>query len=345
MALGSIAAVNRIDWVDYSKGICIFAVVTMYSTNFVEENMSGRGWMHYFVDFAQPFRMPDFFLIAGLFVSRVINRPLTSFIDSKILYFLYFYMIWVTLKFVNMEWQRFLEPGNLRLLRDYFALYVQPPSGQLWFIYVLPLFFFVTRATRSIPNAVVLTVVILLKLAVVKTGWKMLDNFSEYFVFFFSGYIFSSQIFRLVAWAGANVRLTGLVLVTWFAANLLLVWMGWSFLPGMQLLMGYAGAAAILLLSTLLVGLPWMGWVRYMGENSIVIYLGFVVPLGVLRKIILENRLITDIGTAALFVTLASIGGALALRWAVRNTPLRFLFVRPAWACLWSNRGMVKEII
>ena len=81
---------SRIDWVDYAKGICIVWVVTLYSTNFVQTTMQATGWMQFAVDFATPFRMPDFFLLSGLFVPRIMKRPLRTYIDSKFLYFGYF---------------------------------------------------------------------------------------------------------------------------------------------------------------------------------------------------------------------------------------------------------------
>ena len=64
----------RIDWVDYAKGICIVMVVMMHSVLGVEKAAGDTGFMHAFVMFAQPFRMPDFFLISGL-ISRRRDRP------------------------------------------------------------------------------------------------------------------------------------------------------------------------------------------------------------------------------------------------------------------------------
>ena len=337
----TLSAQNRIDWVDYAKGICIIAVVTMYSTNFVEDNMQARGWMHYVVDFAQPFRMPDFFLIAGLFGSRVVHRSLRSFIDSKVLYFVYFYAIWVTLKFINMQWHDLHGPERLRLLVDYLTLYIQPPTGQLWFIYMLPLFFISARMTQSISPGLILAGAIVIALIDVHTGIKLLDKFCMYFVFFYSGFLFAPQVFRMADWARNNVHLTLFVLAAWFAANTIVVGLEWNFFPGMQLLMGYAGAVAILLLSTVLAGIPWMQWLRYMGQHSIVIYLGFVIPLGIMRKFIVDYKLINDVGTASLTVMLVSVFGALILYWSVRSTPLRFLFVRPAWASIQTSQHFV----
>ncbi len=64
----------RVDWVDYAKGICIVMVVMMHSVLGVEQAAGQTGFMHALVAFAKPFRMPDFFLISGLFLSVVIDR-------------------------------------------------------------------------------------------------------------------------------------------------------------------------------------------------------------------------------------------------------------------------------
>ncbi len=57
---------------------------------------------------------------------------------------------------------------------------------------------------------------------------------------------------------------------------------------------------------------------RYLGENSIVIYLAFFLGMAASRSVLLKTGLITDIGTVALLVTPAGVVGALALFWAVR---------------------------
>ena len=59
MSTDPIASQNeRVDWVDYAKGICIILVVMMHVVYGVEHVLDGQGWMHSVVDFARPFRMP-----------------------------------------------------------------------------------------------------------------------------------------------------------------------------------------------------------------------------------------------------------------------------------------------
>ena len=72
----AVAALSgRVGWVDFAKGFCIIFVVMMHSTLGVEAAAGSHGWMHHLVQFAKPFRMPDFFLISGLFLALVIDRP------------------------------------------------------------------------------------------------------------------------------------------------------------------------------------------------------------------------------------------------------------------------------
>src|SRR6516164_9931847 len=90
---------GRVDWVDYAKGFCIVMVVMMHSTLGVEAAAGREGFMHWLVAFAKPFRMPDFFLISGLFLARVIDRDWRTYLDRKVVHFVYFYVLWVTIQF------------------------------------------------------------------------------------------------------------------------------------------------------------------------------------------------------------------------------------------------------
>src|ERR1700745_837723 len=90
---------GRVDWVDYAKGICIVMVVMMHSVLGVELAAGSTGFMHVLVAFAKPFRMPDFFLISGLFLPVVIDRDWRLYLDRKVVHFAYFYVLWVTIQF------------------------------------------------------------------------------------------------------------------------------------------------------------------------------------------------------------------------------------------------------
>src|SRR5437773_6034113 len=148
---------GRVDWVDYAKGICIVMVVMMHSVLGVEKAAGETGFMHAFVMFAQPFRMPDFFLISGLFLAVVIERDWRTYLDRKVVHFAYFYVLWVTIQFTFKAPGFAAEHGALGVARLYAEAFIEP-FGTLWFIYLLPIFFVVTKLTRRVPVLLVWTI-------------------------------------------------------------------------------------------------------------------------------------------------------------------------------------------
>jgi uncharacterized membrane protein YcfT len=141
---------GRVAWVDYAKGICIVMVVMMHSTLGMGAAAGGEGFLHHAVAFAKPFRMPDFFLISGLFLARVIDRDWKTYLDRKVVHFAYFYLLWMTIQFLFKTPGLVAEHGAAAVAELYLLSLVEP-FGTLWFIYLLPVFFVVTKLTRSKP--------------------------------------------------------------------------------------------------------------------------------------------------------------------------------------------------
>lgn len=326
---------HRIDWVDYAKGFCIIFVVMMHSTLGVEKAAGSEGWMHYLVAFAAPFRMPDFFLISGLFLARVIDRDWRNYLDKKVVHFVYFYALWVTIQFALKAPSFAAEYGWGGTLLAYLEAYVEP-FGTLWFIYILPLFFVVTKLARqfNVPWQATFVVAAALEIAPIHTGALLVDEFAGRFVYFYAGYIFAPHVFKLAGWAMDNVSPAIAGLVTWGLINGILVAMGYSHMPFVSLGLGVIGATAVVLVSALLSKISQFDFLRFCGQNSIVVYLAFFLPMGVSRAVLLKTGIITDLGTISVIVTAAGVIGPLMLFWVVRDTRLDFLFKRPAWATL-----------
>ncbi len=68
---------------------------------------------------------------------------------------------------------------------------------------------------------------------------------------------------------------------------------------------------------------------RFCGEHSIVIYLGFFLPMAATRTLLLRTGIIPDIGTMSLIVTIAGVLGSLAMWQAALRLHANFLFERP----------------
>src|SRR3954471_8692797 len=149
MSTTGAAIPQRVDWVDYAKGFCIIFVVMMHSTLGVGQAAGQEGWLHTVVAFAKPFRMPDFFLISGLFLAQVIDRDWRLYLDRKVVHFVYFYLLWTAIQFAVKAPVFVHDNGALGTLWLYVESFWEP-FGTLWFIYLLPIFFVVTKLARSL---------------------------------------------------------------------------------------------------------------------------------------------------------------------------------------------------
>jgi uncharacterized membrane protein YcfT len=320
---------GRIGWVDYAKGICIVMVVMMHSVLGVELAAGQTGFMHLVVMFAKPFRMPDFFLISGLFLSVVIDRDWRTYLDRKVVHFAYFYLLWVTIQFGFKAPSFAAETSWTHVGLLYLESFIEP-FGTLWFIYLLPVFFVVTKATRRMPPLAIWGVAALLEMAHVATGWTVIDEFCARFVYFYSGYLFADVVFALSDRARARPALALAGLALWALIDASLVASGFSEWPLVSLGLGLAGASAIVTLGTLLARMRWLNFLRFCGEHSIVIYLAFFLPMAASRTLLLRAGLIHDIGTVSLIVTFVGVVGALALWRIALTVGANFLFERPA---------------
>jgi uncharacterized membrane protein YcfT len=323
------AQAERIDWVDYAKGVCIVFVVMMHSTLGVEAAAGREGWLHLLVAFAKPFRMPDFFLISGLFLARVIERDWRTYLDRKVVHFAYFYLLWVAIQVAVKAPGLAAEQGGAGVAWLYAESFIEP-FGTLWFIYLLPVFFVVTKLTRRVPPPIVWLIAAALEIAHIHTGWTLVDEFASRFVYFYSGYVLARQVFALAAKAQARPYEAVAVLVLWAIANGVFVFRGYAELPFLSLALGLLGAAAIVRVSALMAKSDVFAPLRYCGRHSIVIYLAFFLFMAASRAVLLKTGIISDIGTVSVIVTFCGVVGPLLLFWIVRRTPLRFLFERPA---------------
>ncbi|WP_119390621.1 acyltransferase family protein [Taklimakanibacter lacteus] len=334
----------RVDWVDYAKGICIILVVMMHSTLGVEKAAGELSWLNGFIEWARPFRMPDFFLISGLFLASRIDRPWRQYLDTKLVHFAYFYILWMTIQFAMKSTGLLLEEGPLAALQAYGLGLIQP-YGTLWFIYLLAIFFVVVKALKGVPPLLVFAVGAALEMAHLETGWLVIDEFANRFVYFYAGYWLAAHVFAFAREVDSLNPLGILLgLVMWGIINAILVSTGVAHLPGVSLILGFIGAGAVISAGVFLARFKFAKAIRYCGQNSIVIYLSFFMFMAATRAVLLKAGVIDDLAIVSLIVTAAGVICPVLLFWAVRRTPLSFLFRRPQWARL-SETSRKPELV
>ncbi len=87
-----------------------------------------------------------------------------------------------------------------------YALSFIEPFGTLWFIYLLPVFFVVTKLMRAVPPLVIWLAAAGLEAATIETGWTVIDEFANRFVYFYTGYWLAAHIFKLAGAAQDKPR-------------------------------------------------------------------------------------------------------------------------------------------
>jgi uncharacterized membrane protein YcfT len=215
------------------------------------------------------------------------------------------------------------------------------PNPNLWFIYVLPLFFVATKLARAIglPGWALWLAAVALQTVPLHTGWEAIDDYgARYYVFFLTGYLLAPHVFTLAAWAREHVPEAAIGLAGWFSFNAAIAFAaspvaGYAKVadvPGVRIAVGLVGAMAVITAASLPSRMNWAGYLRYAGRNSIVLYVSFVLPMAATRLLLLKSGLVSDIGVVSLIVTVVAVAVPLALHWAVRGTWARFLYERPA---------------
>jgi uncharacterized membrane protein YcfT len=158
---------SRVDWVDYGKGLSIILVVFHHCIADIDKTTSAF-WSPglYAVDevFAL-FRMPLFFVMAGIFAAKALRSPWPEFIDKKVIHFLYLFVLWSFLVYAYTIALPYLALGMRAAKLDMILyIFVEPPRT-LWFIYALLLMFLLTRILHRVPLLWLLVAALILYLA------------------------------------------------------------------------------------------------------------------------------------------------------------------------------------
>ena len=275
-------------------------VVMMHSVLGVEAATGQTGFMHFLVAFAKPFRMPDFFLISGLFLAVVIDRDWRTYLDRKVVHFAYFYVLWVTIQFGFKAPSFAAESGWAHVGLMYLQSFIEP-FGTLWFIYLLPVFFVVCKATRQMPPLADLG------RGGAAGGGAHLDRLDRDRRVLPRASSISIPATGSRATCSHGRTAPGRVPAgrsrAWRCGrSSMAAWSNWVSANGRwsRWRSGSPARCAIVTMGTLLARMQWLNFLRYCGEHSIVIYLAFFLPMAATRTLLLKTGLIHDIGTISL---------------------------------------------
>lgn len=141
---------QRLDWVDYAKGIGIILVV--FTHNIGGQRLSGIALpeaLAVAIPYAYSFHMPLFFFLSGLFVMRSYRKGFAPFLQSKVRTLFYPFVIWsLILGIVQTVMGAYVNhplSGGHALL-----FFLIRPIEQMWFLQALFLIYVFFAMTQKI---------------------------------------------------------------------------------------------------------------------------------------------------------------------------------------------------
>lgn len=318
---------QRVAWIDAVKGLTIILVVMKHVTYGDAVALHHMPYLfNIFCEFTIPFRMPLFFLVAGLFAQKALRAPLRDFLDSKVLHFAYFYLLWSVIQ-IGVKIAMPHEGAWTVTYKDLLLIPLEP-FGLLWFIYALAVFFALMRFARNVRAPIMIAFALALYFTRLDTGWTMPDEFARRFIFFVSGVYAAPHVFKIANWAIANARRG---LAAGFALLVLVGIIVFSALVDLrvvELLAGYVGGVGTIMLIAVLAAKGYAKPLAYVGARSLYIFLAFFLPMAVARIAMVKLGFQNGDFVTLIALTAAIAAPLIAFR-LTENTPLAFIFTRP----------------
>ena len=218
-------------------------------------------------------------------------------------------------------------------LPDGFGAALIYPEAHLWFIYCLPICFVIARVTRALPPLLVWALAAAEHVFDMAAEPLLFVYLTHYFVFFCTGHVAAPVLFRLAEGVAKHPALAVLALAAWAIGNSWITHGSEIAFPGLSLMLGIAGGVAVAAVAVLAGRLLFGQGLSWLGSRSIVVYLGFfipmkfaeafLVPLGLPADITIVLGMAVGVGVPLwLYALLSRLGVGL------------WLFERPGWARL-----------
>ncbi|MBU3004341.1 acyltransferase family protein [Paraglaciecola arctica] len=187
---------NRVDWIDYAKGIGIILVVYGHVARGLYS--AGLGLptnIQKLIDsIVYSFHMPLFFFLSGLFFyDSLLKRGSRNLVFNKIDTIIYPYLIWSLLQGVTEVFLSNYTNGNVTLS---VVLAVWEPRAQFWFLYILFIVFIVCTLMYSLINEKMHFIILIFAIFIyvqksILPNYLILNFLYDNLIFFVFGIVFT----------------------------------------------------------------------------------------------------------------------------------------------------------
>lgn len=322
---------QRLPWVDFARGLCIILVVLLHFHGVLFSHLevpeSAKSLSDAISSAARPARMPTFFFISGFLASRALERPWRQIFDGRITLLYWTYLLWSVIATFTLF--ALYEPAsweNTRRFAEQVAVQAVYARQSTWFLYGLIVFFVAARLLRRWSTAL---------FAVSLTGSAFSEHIPDLVTsemvrtlpYFLAG-IYMPRLFTVAA-GEPNWKRCAL-LAFFYAATVLPILFARE-LPGIWLPATAVGIVLVLSISRTLDGLRGSEVIRYVGRNTLPIYV-MHISLLLVARVFLEDWLVLETPLALcfwLFGNVAILALCLGLHYVFMRCGLAWLFTLP----------------
>lgn len=302
---------QRIEWIDYAKGIGIFLVVLGHVLRGLGDSV-GQGYqpeLRAMDQWIYAFHMPLFFLLSGLFADRAVSKPPRRFLIDRFQKILYPYFLWSAL----VGALRILSGQNkgttlLQFLTGFWTT-IYYPIDIFWFLFALFLISTLFYGLRKLKVPLVLLLLassVLYGISVIFPLWISWDpgqRVQTYGLYFVLG-----AMARAFLMAKRPPQAMGVGIMGSFLVLTLCVYSQVLVTPVPNPVLALIGVYGCILLAQLLAQQQWLPIVQQWGMASLPIYVSHTIATATTR-IILEKGL--QVSHLYVHVVLGVIAGLL----------------------------------
>ncbi|MEU1971725.1 acyltransferase family protein [Microbacterium sp. NPDC019599] len=303
----------RLGWADVARGGAMMLVVLAHTLQLMEVGGWELGWLDTANLYLTAIRMPLFFLVAGIFAARAIQRSWRALWASRLALLVYVYFLWMLLRAIWFS----LVPWPLGDVEPWQAFLLSPlwPTNGLWFLFALILYIVIGRLTRRLPVWLPLGVAAVISgLAaydLIPTGgnpvWR---SIALYLLFFLLGARLSDAWKSLAA--RADLRLLVAALLAIPAGILLFGLLPDSLAGPARVCLSVVCVAACIVIAAMIARVRWLAAPFIgVGRRTLPIYVTHAMLLAVLVPLVPAG--VTSAVVAAVLFTAVAIGLSLGL--------------------------------
>ncbi len=349
----SILEKNRLQWVDYLRGIAILLIV--YRHVLVGIQRGNIVVPQFLIDANMvfySFRMPLFFILSGLFISKAVKKhSLKSLLGNRFELLMYPYIVWAVIQ-ITLQIALSAVTNSVRGFEDYLSIIYQPRSlDQFWFLPALfnttLVYLLVKTKLKAPPGAQLILGLVLYFCSRFFQEVSMISDWMAFYFFFALGDVISQPFFKTKSQRFFNHPLSLVLIIPifilaqrYYLANSLsvLALKNNTFLSRPDylahfrdqvdfLFIAIIGCISMFILAFRLQNAKILSFLRILGYHSLYIYVSHVIVTAFVRlSLIIVFESADPVIILCISIFLGIVVPIMFYNLLVKNGPLWFLF-------------------